>query len=403
VPFERWLAEGEPTTLRWTVRVNGAELNAHQRLQARIEIQLDGNELVSRRGHGGFVIMVQFEDTAKRLYQTHGGIDLQEVKDDAGKSNVQYLQDAFVLPGDYRVGVVIFDAKTGDHWAEQRTLHVNPLRSDPLPGAWKDLPAVELLHAMEPPDSWYIPDVSSHLQLPVATRRPVRVEVLMNASPSGPSRGLSTGTANNRNLANLVPALKVLSQIEVAGGSLHITLLDISKRRVIFEQDAVRQLDWTRLREALTEADPNKIDAKSLGHREQNAPYFFQQVRERLSHSDSPVGAGAEPLHVMIVLAAPMTLDSGEKSRGESDAKQRGPMYFVRYHLPPERKPLGFEELSRMGRRGYGGMQPPAGPDEAFDSLQPLLKPLQTRLFDIYNPDQFRKALSSLLDEIARL
>jgi hypothetical protein len=98
-----------------------------------------------------------------------------------------------------------------------------------------------------------------------------------------------------------------------------------------------------------------------------------------------------------------MTLDSGEKSRGESDAKQRGPMYFVRYHLPPERKPLGFEELSRMGRRGYGGMQPPAGPDEAFDSLQPLLKPLQTRLFDIYNPDQFRKALSSLLDEIARL
>src|SRR5258706_8729474 len=125
VPFERWLAEGEPTTLRWTVRVNGAELNAHQRLQTRIEVQLDGNELVSRRGHGGFVIMVQFEDTAKRLYQTHGGIDLQDVKDDAGKSNVQYLQDAFVLPGDYRVGVGIFDAKTGDLWAEQRTLNVN--------------------------------------------------------------------------------------------------------------------------------------------------------------------------------------------------------------------------------------------------------------------------------------
>lgn len=404
MPFERWLAEGEPTSLRWTVRVGAALLNNHQRLQTRVEVQVDGNELVSRKGHGELGVMIQFEDSAKRLYQTHGAIDLQEVKDDTGKSNIQYLQDAFVLPGDFRVSVVMFDAKTRDHWAQQKTLHVNPLRNDPLPGAWKDLPAVELLHAADPPDSWYVPYISSRLQVPVAPRRPVRVEVLMNASPSGPSRGLNTGTANNRNLANLVPALKVFSQMEVAGGSLHITLLDISNRHVIFEQDAVHQLDWTRLSAALTQADPNKIDVRSLEHREQNAPYFVQQVRERLAASTTAAGAAAEPVRVLIVLAAPMTLDSGEKIRvPESEAKQQGPLYYVRYHLPPERAPLGFEPLSRMGRRGYGGMPQPAGPAEAFDSLQPLLKPLQPRLFDVYSPDQFRKALSTLLEEIARL
>jgi hypothetical protein len=404
VPFERWLTEGEPTHLRWTMRVGGAELNAHQRLQTRLEIQVDGLELVSRRGHGELVVMIQFEDGDHRLYQTHGTIDLQDVKDEAGKSNVQYLQDAFVLPGDYRVGVVIVDAKTRDHWAEQKTLHVNPLRNDPLPGAWKDLPAVELLRATEPPDSWYIPYLRAHLQLPVAPRRPVRVEVLMNASPSGPSRGLNTGTINNRNLANLVPALKVLSQMEVAGGSLHITLLDISNRRVIFEQDVVHQLDWPRLREALTETDPNKIDVHSLEHRGQNAPYFMQQVRERLAASGNPTGAANEPLHVLIVLAAPMTLDSGEKSHAlESEEKPQGHLYFVRYHLPPERLPLGYEPMSRMGRRNYGGMQQPVAQPEAFDSLQPLLKPLQPRLYDVYSPEQFRKALSSLLDEIAKL
>jgi hypothetical protein len=404
VPFERWLAAGEPTILRWSVHLGGAALNNHQRLQSRLEIQLDGNELLSRRGHGELGVMIQFEDGAKRLYQTHGAIDLQDVKDDAAKSNVQYLQDAFVLPGDYRVGVVIFDTKTGDHWAEQKTLHVNALRNDPLPSAWKDLPAVELLRSLEPPDSWYIPYVSSRLQMPVAARRPVRVEVLMNASPSGPSRGLNTGTANNQNLANLVPALKVLSQMEVAGGSLHITLLDIPNRRVIFEQDAVRQLDWTRLRDALTQADPNKIDVRSLEHRGQNAPYFMQQVRERLASTASPKGDANEPLRVLIVLAAPMTLDSGEKTRvSESEAKQQGPLYFVRYHLPPERPALGFEPLSRLGRRGYGGVQQPATQPEAFDSLQPLLKPLQPRLYDVYSPEQFRKALSSLLDEIAKL
>ena len=67
VPFERWLAEGEPTHFRWSVRVGGAELNSHQRLQTRVEIQVDGNELVSRRGHGELVVMIQFEDGAKRF------------------------------------------------------------------------------------------------------------------------------------------------------------------------------------------------------------------------------------------------------------------------------------------------------------------------------------------------
>ena len=401
VPFERWLAEGEPTHLRWSVRVSGADLNNHQRLQTRVEIEVDGNELVSRREDRALVVMIQFEDGAKRLYQTHGTIDLRKVTEDTGKSNIQYLQDALVLPGDYRVGVLIFDAKTHDHWAEQKTLHVSPLRNDPLPDAWKDLPAVELLHAMETPDSWYLPYIGSRLHLPVAVRRPVRIEVLMNASPSGPSRGLNTGTVNSRNLANLVAALKVFSQMEVAGGSLHITLLDISNRRVIFEQDAVHQLDWTRLREALTEADPNKIDVHSLEHREENAPYFLQQVRERLASPGSAAGTAAEPIRVLIVLAAPMTLDSGEKIHvPESEANQQNMLYFVRYHLPPQRTPLGFEALSRMGRRYPGNTQEPA---EAFDSLQPLLKPLQPRLYDVYSPDGFRKALASLLDEIAKL
>jgi hypothetical protein len=405
VPFDRWLAEGEPTHFRWTVRVGPAELNNHQRLQSRVEIQLDGNELLARRGHGQLVVMIQFQDSGEKVYQTHGTIDLQDVKDDAGKSNIQYLQDAFVLPGDYRVGVVIFDAKTRDHWAAQKPLHVNSLRNDPLPGVWKDLPAVELLRALETPDSWYLPYISTPLQLPLAVRRPLRVEIVMNASSSGPSRGLSGGTVSNRNMAMLVPELKVFSQMVVTGGSLHITLLDIPKRRVIFEQNAVRALDWTRMRDALTEADPNKIDVRSLEHREENAKFFVQQIRERLAPSGGRERVADEPFRVLIVLAAPMTLDGGKPDPLELEEKPNGRVYYVRCHLPLERMPFAnpFEAPSR-GRRNYPGSgQQSLSPPEAFDSLQPLLKPLQPRLFEVYSPEQFRKTLGILLDELARL
>ena len=338
VPFHRWLAEGEQTRFRWSTRVNGAELSTQQRLLAKAEIQVDGNELVSRRGHGQLVMMIQFQDSAEHVYQAHGSIDLENVKDEAGKSNINYTQEALVLPGDYRVSMLIFDSKTGEHSAVQKMLHVNPLRNDPLPGAWKDLPAVELLHSTDVPDAWFWPDTTGRLQLPVLTRRPLRVDVLMNASSSGPSQGLSVGTASSRILANLVPALKVLSQMEVGGGGLHVTLLDIPKRRVIFEQHDVRQLNWERVRSALTEADPNKIDVRALEHREQNAQFFVQQVRQRLA-----AGAeGEKPFRVLLVLSGPTSFNSGEDMHPiEPAGNPNTKVYYFRYHVPPERLPLG--------------------------------------------------------------
>ncbi len=417
VPFNRWLADGDQTKFRWTTRVLPAELSSHQRLLAGAEIQVDGNELVGRRGHGQLVMLIQFRDSADRAYQAHGIVDLQNVKDEAAKSNIIYDQEAFVLPGDYRVDLVLFDAKTGEHSAVQKTLHVNPLRNDPLPAAWKDLPPVELPHAMETPDAWFRPDLTGRLQLPVTARRPIRVEVLMNTAASGPTQrpaagqglgggqgGLGVGTISNRGLANVVPALKVFSQMAVSGGSLHVTLLDIPNRRVIFEQDAVRELDWPRMRDALTEADPNKIDVRSLAHREQNAQFFVEQVRQRLGDASRP--GAEEPFRALIVLSGPTTFNSGEDMRPiELTGKPNAKVYYIRYHLPQEPLaiPAMYDPLMPRGRRNLPGAGLPPAAAEPFDSLGSLLKPLQPRVFEVYTPEQFRKALSSLIEEIARL
>jgi len=405
VPFNRWLAEGEQTHFRWTVRVGGAELSSHQRLQTKVEVQVDGTELINRRGHGQLVMMVQFQDSAERVYQTHGVIDLENVKDDAGKSNVIYIQYAFVLPGDYRVSTLIFDAKTGEHSALQKSLHVNPLHNDPLPGAWADLPPVELLVGMDAPDDWFRPDITGRLQLPVSTHRPVRVEVLMNASSSVAGKGLSVGTVSNRGLAYLVPALKVLSQMDVAGGAPHVTLLDIPKRRVIFEQDAAHQLEWPRVRESLKEADTNKIDVRSLEHREQNPQFFVEQIRQRLAGANGETQAVGEPFRVLIVLSGPMTFDSGEDTHPiELGGKPNGRVYYVRYHSPPVRQLVNpLLEGPYFGRGRTRAAQQPPAQVEPFDSLAPLLKPLEPRLFEVYSPEQFRKTVNSLMEEIGRL
>jgi hypothetical protein len=396
IPFDSWIDQGDQAHIRWTARVLPVELSNHQRLQAKIDIQVDGNELARRRGKGHMVVLVQFSDSENRVYQTHEAMDLQLVKDDIGRSNVSYMPAAFVTPGDYRISLAIFATATGEHSAMRIPLHVNSLKNDPLAGASRDLPPVEILPAVQSPDDLFLPNITGRLNLPLETRRPVRVEILVNASPISAGEPLRTEQINNRSLTSLIPALKVISETNVRNGTLNVALLDLTTQHVIFQQDAVHQLDWPKLGPALTEAGPNKIDIHALENRRQNAQFFVAQVRRRIE---------SDPLPILIILSGPMAFASGEDLHPiELAGKQNVEVFYFRYHSLPERVPINpFEQEQRRGRRSpmsQAGRAPMTEPD---DSLARTLKPLQPHLFDVYTPADFRKALANLLDQISKL
>ena len=50
-------------------------------------IQTAGSKILSIISGMKVMMMIQIQDSAERVYQAHGIIDLQEVKDDVGKSN----------------------------------------------------------------------------------------------------------------------------------------------------------------------------------------------------------------------------------------------------------------------------------------------------------------------------
>lgn len=411
IPFDSWVDQGDQAHIRWTARVLPVELSNHQRLQAKIDIQVDGNELARRRGKGYLVTLVQFSDSDNRVYQTHEAIDLQLVKDDIGKSNISYMPAAFVTPGDYRISIAVFATATGEHSAMRIPLHVNPLKNDPLAGASRDLPSVEILRATQSPDDLFLPSITGRLNLPLETRRPVRLEVLVNASPISAGEPARTEQINNRSLTSLIPALKVISNMNVRNGTLNVALLDLTTQHVIFQQDSVHELDWPKLGPSLTEAGPHKIDIHALENRRQNAQFFVAQVRRRIESSattakpDAKPDSKSDPLPVLIVLSGPMAFASGEdlhpiELAGKPDAE----VFYIRYHSLPERVPINpFEQEQRRGRRSPMS-QPGRGPmTEPDDSLARTLKPLQPHLFDVYTPVEFRKALANLLDQISKL
>lgn len=398
IPFDHWLTEHDQAHFQWTAKVSGGHLTNLQRLGAAVDIEIDGNELAKRRGRGQLAVFVQFSDTDHRVFQSHGAIELKDATEDAAKSNIIYTQTAVVVPGDYRVDIAMLDTHTGEHATLTRTLHILPLKNDPLPDSLHGLPPVEFTPSGDPPDIWFQPELTGVLHLPVEMRRPLRVEVLANASPSSIGPRFRTGQLNSRILADLLPGLKVISQIELSQGDMNVSLLDLTRRQILFTEPQVNPkthaLEWPKLRPALLEADPNKIDVRELSDSQRNPQFFVQEVRRRIKTEAA-----------LIVLSGPIAFAGSDDRRPlELEDKPLGKVFYLRYHPTPARRYVE-ETRGNIRRRGGNLSAPPAAllAQEPPDSLAALLKALQPRIYDIYSPEQFRRALAEVMKEISRM
>jgi hypothetical protein len=412
IPFQQWLSGDGQTQMHWTARVFPPILSSQQRLLAGIELQFDGAELARRRGHGQWMIFIQLTDDEGATYQDHGSIDLEKVEEgisaSLNASNVTYTQYVFVRPGDYHIACAIYDTATGEHAIRTDTLHVAGLKKDPLPGAWRDLPPVEFRPNAEAPDIYYLPSLTGRLRLPLETRRPVRMEVIVNLTPSE----LASGSlrAQGRNLSTLLPALKVIAQIGSGDDTKNFALLDLARRRVAFHQEQVREPDWDRMKAALTENDPGTIDVKSLQDRKHNAGFFVSEVGRRINaDAEKPAAGTAAPLRVLIVITSPVAFEPGEDLqpvRPETASGYR--VYYLRLHAATQRPyAVGIPERTRgfgpgMGRHRHANPDEEAARADQIDQLASTVKPLSPRLFDISTAQDFRKALAAILSDISR-
>ena len=402
LPFEQWVAGGQQALIAWTVSASRARLSAHQRLRADVEIRLDGAELVRRRGEGQLLILLQLADQQGRRYQNHLSMDLAKIEAGVSKQDVVSTFMAFVTPGDYRVAVALYDTATREHSLKQVGLEVAPLKNDPLPDAWLDLPAVEYLPSADPPDSWYLPSVAGCLRLPLKSRSPVDIDLIVNLTPS--ESASNSAEMRSWNLSVLVPALKVISEVNGPGSRVNAELLDLSRQSVVFRQNDVHVLDWAAMRRALAPSQAATIDLRSLERHRRSAAFFVAEVaRIVAAHREQPAAGATRPRRVLVVLSGPLAFEE----RVDLDPIAIDPppdcrVFYIRYHSFQTTPAVGHP--TRGSHRGFSRWGQLPGPDPLalrFDQLESTLKPLAPRLFDVDTPEGFRKALASLLAEIA--
>ena len=395
VGFEQWVSEGPRTDIPWKLDVSTFGLTVFQRFIARTEIHVGADAISQRAGEGQLLFFVQFTDSRGFSFQSHNHIDLADVKD--VHQEALFTQNILAIPGDYRVDFAVYDSASQQRSFAQRTMHIAPLHNDPLPDAWQGADSIEIVPDLNSPDRWYLPRAIDKLHLTVDSQTPVNLQIIASGAWS-----------------DELSAEKVLSQIEVPNGSADLALLSYEHRSVFFEQNLAQPLDWPKLKAALATINPNSIDAHSLGGRRENLQFFLDEISRRVAppNPDSATARDAsaiQPLRVFIVLTPPWDFRDGEKVRPIIPDDAHRLVFYLRYSLdhPNDFLPTGAESLNHPPTRHLQSLdRVTPGADfkklRSTDFLAHTLAPLHPRLFDVTSPEEFRKALATILRDIAK-
>ena len=219
---------------------------------------------------------------------------------------------------------------------------------------------------------------------------PARLGVILNVAPSMAEPG-SRATPSSGMWA-LLPTLKALSETGSASLAETVDVLDLGRRRDVFHQQEVKDLDWPRLKTSLGDANTASIDLHSLADRHHDAQFFVSEVRRLLRAADAP--------SVLVVLTTAVAFESGEDLEPISlEALPPTRVFYIRYRAPIEVvRPFGPQMGGRggRGRMGGGGPMMNQTAHAVVDRLEATLKPLRPKVFDVETPEQMTKAFKEI-------
>jgi hypothetical protein len=403
VPFAKWVAEGKASQIKWALEVPPAILSTHQRLLLGAQVRVDGRELERRRGEGDFLILLQVESSDGRVWQNHTAIDLNKIQPGMASQDLTVTERMFVLPGDYTLVAAVCDPKTLQHSLAIRKVHVAPLKAEPLPQAWVGLPELEFIPGLtEPPDVWTLPSIRGRMRLEVPATRPVHLQILVNTTPSGNAAG--SLTAMRRNMGLAIPALKLLTGMRIPNGTLDAALLDLTHRKAVCEQKAIVEMDWSCINGFFAASQPGIVDVATLSGGWKMRQFFLDEVEGRLKPRPGV-------LQVVLVISGPAFFDN--QAPAESGPLPPNPdrlLYYIRYRSTPVRAFPQGRGGGGFGRGYPGRARPgmrPIGPEAPrmpmpMDDLERSMEPLGARIFDAASPEDFRRILATILEQMGR-
>ena len=394
VPFQQWVAEGAKAELPWHPRIIAPKLTLHQRIAVQVEVELDGKELVKRCCGGQAVALVEINDEQGRIYRNYGGKDLKDVTPGTSEYNVSISWQIFLLPGEYTATIAFYYSGRNAHSLTTQRVHVGSLKHEPLPGSWRDLPAVEFCDPQpEGLDAFLLPNIAGRLHLPAKASRQIHLEILENVTPY-PSERRRPSLYTDR-LGVFLPILKTFGQLEIENGTVGVSLLEFTRRRVIFEQQDIEkgQISWTNLKDAMAANSVTAVDVHDLAQGERFGEFFRSEMERRL---DEAGGGGG--MRVFVVISGPMDLGTRTPVEIVPPAGDNFAVFylrcdFLRTSAIVKQTPFFAGPVERSGQNM----------ERLEDGVGKALRKLKPRVFPVDSAQGVREAIATILSDTSRM
>jgi len=370
IPISDWINAGEQAEFPWDLRLSDPHLRIDQRLEVSYVIHLNAKDL-NRTGKAHELFFVSRISSPDGEWLDQPNIARYVVEQELPKGvQTQFFMRVCVQPGDYVLWLVLYDRQTGKHNVGRRRIRVPEFRGDPLPDIYRHMPLVEFPQIDESEQNG--PGfLTSRLYLPVHNKHALEVELISTLSPPEQWTGRTRVLRSHND--NAIGAIIALSQLELAGGTLSITGLDLVRHQVIFEEPSIHGPNWQSLMEALKKAQIPELSAQALQGSKNNGAFF----REFLSQRINSEGFDGSPIRVLIIVTSSQLFQRGSDLtplQVEGDCRCR--VYHLRFRL-------------NMA--------------DVFDEIEKIVKPLHPRTFNLITPRDLRKAIAEIVADLEKL
>jgi hypothetical protein len=388
IPVNAWLDGPERQDFPWRVEVGRSSLTFQQRRAINTKVIFRVRDLLKADvalADLHLVVKVAGEDGHWFPGQSYS--HFEPPKGLGSGDQIKSFSGIYLREGSYKIAVIAYDAfhHRGNLW--RGSVHIDPLKDDPLPGIERDLPRVEFLPAgREIPygrtsivtfDPWILGE--GDLLLPVKNARPLQVDIVANVSLSAATDWPSHEAPAWRyqwNGAALMQISNVLSQLNPKAGCVRLSSLDVRRQKIFLDRQDVGRLDWSHLGAAIAGVERDKIDVTTLAG-EKHEPAFLARYLEQISRaSDSCSSGSARPLHVLILVSDSFVFPNGTQ------------MTSVQTGLIPP----GLTYQLRLVPVAAG----------RWDEIQSVVKPLHPVKFEFSDAGGFRKILGQLIADIEK-
>ena len=392
-PIEQWLRGPERQDFKWKVELLAPRLTFQQRNLVQVRAYVDVAPIRRDDHHDFYFVLKVADEEGKWLpdetfnhYPLPPGLD----KD----SEIQFSAGLYAKPGRYTAAVILYDVTGGKGNVWRKAFEIKPPKNDPLPQIDRDLPTIEFISEV-PSDAMPLRDKTVFFPrhrgtpqftdvewppghgmefLPVLAPRPVRVDIVLNLAPHlDPNYMARTSAVQYRSVAGrMIQIGALLSHLNVVPGCVRVSAVDLSKLSVLFDRLDGNSADWDKLTEQVRKLDHDTVSVDILSNRKSTAGFLRDYMTNLMVDGSGCGDANEKPDRLILLVSHDFQFPAG--THGD-------------FLWPDVQCACRFDFL-RIDSAG-------------FDDLDKFLKPANPRRFEVRSPEQFRKTVADLIDDLS--